>query len=128
MRSLYSILTEGVSYEDNVATFNQIIGEWDFIQDVTDPHIAGISVEGNMIGISCEIWDPDVDDYISCDGGDFNAPDIIKMLEEADFDHAFNVYEVARPIYTALSQLVDWDKVSNTLFELRDKELEEESN
>lgn len=133
MKCLYSILTEDVTYEDNVNTFNQIIGEWDFIQgytgsDVVDPHIGYIQVNNNTIQVSCEIWDPDVDDYVSCDGGSFEAPEIIASLNKADFDNSFNVYEVASPIYSDISQLIDWDKVSSELFALRDKELEEENS
>lgn len=136
MKSLYSILTEGVTYKENVDKFNQVIGEWDFIQgytgsDVVDPHIECIDIDGNKIHVECEIWDPDVDDYIFCSGGDFEAPNIIEMLNSADFDNCFNVYEVAAPIYKEVSQLIDWDKVSDTLFDLRDNELniqEKENN
>lgn len=128
MKCLYSILTEGITYKDNIDKFNQIIGEWDFIQgytggDVLDPHIGSVEINGDKLHIECELWDPDVDDYVFCSGGDFEAPDIITMLNEADFDNCFNVYEVAAPIYKEIEKLIDWNKVSDTLFDLRDNEL-----
>jgi hypothetical protein len=122
-------LVEGTEVNsNNVETFNQILTEWDFIQgytngDVVDPHIECIEVNGDNIHVECEIWDPDVDDYVFCSGGDFKAPEIISMLDKADFDHCANVYEVAAPIYKEVEKLIDWDKVSNTLFDLRDNEL-----
>lgn len=125
MRSIYSILTENVSYKDSIDTFNQIITEWDFLGDVTDPYVSNIVVNGDEIGVTCEFWDPDVDDYISCDGGTFKAPEIVKMLKEVDFNKSSNVYEDARPIFDELNQLVDWNKVSDELYRLRDAELKD---
>lgn len=120
---IFNKLTEGVDYSNNLDTFNQIITEWDFLGDVTDPYVAGVSVDGDKIGVSCELWDPDVDDFVSCDGGEFEAPEIVKMLKEVDFNNTADVYQEARPIYQAISQLIDWDTVSDTLFKLRDEEL-----
>lgn len=115
-------------YKDNVGTFNTILTEWDFIQewtgtDVTSPHIECIEVDGDKIHVECELWDPDLDDYVFCDGGDFEAPEIVKMLDDVDFNKSFNVYEDAKPIYSAIAQLVDWDKVSDTLYDLVRNEL-----
>lgn len=116
-------LTEGVDFSTNLDTFNQILTEWDFIQewtgtDITSPHIECIEVNGDKIHVECELWDPDLDDYVFCDGGDFEAPEIVKMLNEVDFDRCFNVYEAAKPIYNEVSKLVDWDKVSDVLYDL----------
>ena len=131
MKCLYSILTEGVDFSSNLDTFNQILTEWDFIQgytgtDVVDPHIECIEINGDKIHVECELWDPDLDDYVFCDGGDYEAPEIIKMIEEANFDDCFNVYEVAKPIYDKIADLIDWNKISDVLFDLVDSSLKGE--
>ena len=125
-QAIYNRLTEGRDYSNTVDTFNEIITEWDFLGDVTDPYVSGIGINGDDIEISCEMWDPDIDDYIGCDGGTFTAPDIVDMIKKADFNNCDDVYAEARPIFDALCQLVDWDEVSKELYSKRDKELEEE--
>ena len=127
---IYNRLTESIDYSDNLGTFNQILTEWDFIQqytvgDVTSPYISNVTIDGDNITVSCEIWDPDTDDFVSCDGGTFESPEIIKMIKEANFDSTANVYEEAQPIYQALSRFISWDEVSKELYKLRDEELKD---
>lgn len=111
---------------DNLETFNDILGEWDFIGEVTNPYVSGVMIDnGDTIGVSCELWDPDLDDYVSVDGGSYKAPEIVQMINSADFENSFNRYEVARPIVSAIENLVDWDKVSDELYKQVHTEMNE---
>jgi len=121
-------LKEEASFESKVDDFNTACCEWDFIQgwtagDVTSPHIQGIDIDGNKISVTCELWDPDLDDYLSCDGGTFEAPEIIKLINETDF--GFSIYEASRPIYQDIAALIDWDTVDKTLYDEAHKQKEE---
>ena len=121
-------LIEDIGLDSKVDEFNNILCQWDFIQewthtDITEPHIECIEVNGNKIHVECELWDPDLDDYVFCDGGDYEAPNVIELLNKADFYKSYNVYEEAKPIYDSISALIDWNRVSDVLYDLRDSEL-----
>ena len=123
-------LTEGVDYSNNLTIFNQILTEWDFIQDyigqdITDPYLAGVSIDGDKIGVSCELWDPDIDDFVSVSGGDFEAPEIVNAIKNANFDSTADIYAEAKPIYYDISNLIDWNKVSDELYSELHKQKEE---
>jgi hypothetical protein len=123
-------LTEGVDYSNNLTIFNQILTEWDFIQDyigqdITEPYLAGVSIDGDKIGISCELWDPDIDDFVSVSGGDFEAPEIVNAIKNANFDSTADIYAEAKPIYYDISNLIDWNKVSDDLYSELHKQKEE---
>ena len=109
----------------NLKALNELISEWDFVNAVTEPYISSIAINGDTIDISCELWDPDLDDYVSIDGGKYKLPEVVDMIRNADYlqdrDDA-SYYSEARDILTAIEQKIDWDDICKRLYAERDAE------
>lgn len=105
-------LKESVN-ENNLTDLNNLLADWDFIGDVTYPYICNIHVNGNYISADMELWDPDLDDYVSVAIDDFEAPDIVKSINE--FDPNGDDVADARSIVSDISSRIDWKKYSKKL-------------
>ena len=111
----------------NINIINDLCNDWDFIGDATEPHICSIGVDGNSIKVDCELFHPDLDDYVSYYCGEFEAPDIVKSIETADFedgvsDTSIN-YRAANDILGSISNLLDWDTISEVLYDEAHKQI-----
>lgn len=108
-----------MNLENKQKIFEIICGDWDYRNiDITNPHLQGIQLVNNKIEISCELFSPDIDDYVSCDGGTINDIKIINDFENLDLENKNEVLDFISDI----ENLIDWDKVSNDL----DSEVEKE--
>ncbi len=120
-----------LSLEKKLKVFEVICGDWDYRNiDMTEPHLQGIQViDNHHIGISCELFSPDLDEYVSCDGGIVEDKKLVKKFKKLNFDKQDEVLNFISDI----NSLIDWDKINNDLFDQvnLDKEklkLEEESD
>lgn len=123
------IIKESDEPNENLRALNELLGEWDFIVDVTDPYISSIDIDGDKISISCELWDPDLDDYVSIDGGEYEAPEIVDMINKADFFQdrdTMSYYNEANDILTAIAQKTDWNAICDKLYDELHKQRREE--
>lgn len=92
--------------------FEMLCGDWDFRNiDMTKPHLQSIDIKDNNIFINCELFEPDIEDYISCSAGIINDKKLIKQFYELNLR---NKYKVLNFIST-IESYVDWDKVNEEL-------------
>ena len=56
--------------ENKREIFADKCGDWDYRNiDMTEPHLQGIDIIQNTIIINCELYSPELDEYLSCEGG-----------------------------------------------------------
>lgn len=129
-----NILKESDTVDSNLTELNDILGEWDFIGttgDVTDPYISYLDIKGDTISVGAELWDPELDDYVSIDAGTITAPEIIKEINSIDFEDGINTdrYTKANDILQLIYPKLDWEDVKDRLYgELRKQRGEEDFN
>jgi len=104
--------------------FAELCGEWDFRNiDMTEAHLAGIDIVKNAIIPTCEIYSPDIDDYVSCGGNKIQSKRLVNTFKNLDLN---NLYEVKDFIEDIESE-IDWNKVEKEILrelEKQKKELE----
>lgn len=120
---------ESDNNNNNLATLNEILGEWDFVSmtgDVTEPYISYVKINGDKINVTIELWDPVLDDYVSIDGGEYAAPEIVDMINKADFSD--DRYSVADNIATNMYLMLDdnYRKLRDQLYDQLHKQRREE--
>lgn len=109
-----------MNIKNKLQKFSELCGDWDYRNiDMTNSHIQGINIEKNRLSISCELFSPEIDDYVSCDGGTFTNKSLIKRFKNLDLNKQEDVLD----FISSLNDLVDWEKVDIIL----NKEVELES-
>lgn len=111
--------------------FQDICGDWNYRDiDMTEPHLQGIQIINNNIGISCELFSPKIDEYVSCDGGIINDKKLVKKFKKLDLENKNDVLD----FISNIECLINWDEVSNKLsseveeelLKMQNEEIEEE--
>jgi len=94
--------------------FEILCGDWDYRNiDMTEPHLQGIQIiDNHHIGISCELFSPDLDEYVSCDSGIIEDKKLVKKFKKLNLDNQDEVLNFISDI----NSLIDWDKVDNDLY------------
>jgi len=101
--------------------FEILCGDWDYRNtDMTEPHLQNIKIIDDDILISCELFSPEIDDYVSCEGGTISDKNMIKKFEELDL---MNREEVLSFI-SEIENHINWDKVNKELYSEIEKEKE----
>ena len=109
-----------MNIKNKLQKFSELCGDWDYRNiDMTNSHIQGINIEKNRLSISCELFSPEIDDYVSCDGGTFTNKSLIKRFKNLNLNKQEDVLD----FISSLNDLVDWGKVDIIL----NKEVELES-
>lgn len=111
----------------NLSDFNNILGDWDFIGDVTNPYISYVDINGDTINISIELWDPDLDDYVSIDGGTIKSKELVDKILNTDFysDGSSEAYEKAGDLLHKLYP-DNWQDLCDQLYSELHKQLRAE--
>lgn len=108
-------------FNNKVEKFNQLCGDWDFRNtDMTEPHLQGIIIDNEYIKTSCEKFDVDLDDYVSCKSGIFFIPDFKDRFNKLDINNEFHVDLFINEI----EALIDWNKI-NKVLNSDEKEIDE---
>lgn len=109
-----------LSIENKLKAFEIICGNWDYRNiDMTEPHLQSIQIIGNDILISCELFSPEIDDYVSCDGGIISDKNLVKKFNDLDLTNRKNVLGFIADIETH----INWDKVNKDLYDEIEKEI-----
>lgn len=107
--------------ENKQKIFTDKCGDWNYRNiDMTEPHLQSIQIIGNDILISCELFSPEIDDYVSCDGGIINNKDLIIGFRQLDLNKKNNVLE----FISAIENFINWDEVNKKLYDEVKKEKE----
>lgn len=111
--------------ESNLQVFNNVLADWDFIGEVTEPYISDVSVMGDEVSITCELWDPDVDDYVSVNGGTYNCPQFVNLMREVDLNKTDDLYGDCRNLVDILYAVSkeNWDEKVKELSSKVEEEL-----
>ena len=106
--------------DEKVNKFNDLCGDWDYRNiDMTDSHLSGIDiVSSNIIGVSCERFDVDLDDYINCSGGNIKNAKLVKDFVNLNLDN----YEDVLDFMSKINNYIDWKKIDDELDEIKDDE------
>ncbi len=109
-------------FKKKIEDFCDLCGDWDYrkYDDMTEPHLQGIDIEGDKILTFCELFSPELDDYVSCDSGIFQRKDLVKSFKKLNLYHKNEVLDFIQEIEC----LIDWDKVSEVLHEEEEKDIE----
>lgn len=102
-------------------TFEILCGDWDYRNiDMTEPHLQNIEIIDDDILISCELFLPEIDDYVSCEGGIISDKSMIKRFNDLDLMNR----EKVLGFILEIENHIDWDKVNKTLSDeiLKEKE------
>lgn len=95
-----------------IKKFEILCGDWDYRNiDMTEPHLQNIEIIDNAILISCELFSPEIDDYVSCDGGIINDKNMINKFKDLDLMNREKVLSFIREI----ENYINWDKVNKEL-------------
>lgn len=107
--------------KEKLQKFSDLCGDWDYRNiDMTNPHIQGIDIEKDNLSISCELFSPKIDDYVSCDGGSFKDKSLIKKFKKLNLENKKAVLN----FISSLNNLIDWNKIDNDLNIELEKETE----
>lgn len=127
----YNLLTnyeklEIRKYQKNkLNEFAELCGNWDYRNiDMTDPHLQSISIKNNIISTSCEKYSTELDDYVSCDGGEIKSKELKDEFNLLDLS---NREEVLNFISTIESN-IDFTTVENLLNQEEEKQLKKLEN
>ena len=86
---------------------------------MTEPHLQGIEIIDNDILVNCELFSPEVDDYVSCNGGIINDKNIVKKFEDLDLTNKEDVLD----FIIVINNYINWEEVNKNLSDEIDKEL-----
>lgn len=107
--------------EKKQKSFTDKCGDWNYRNiDMTKPHLQSIQIIGNDILISCELFSPETDDYVSCDGGIINNKDLIIEFRQLDLNKKNNVLE----FISTIENFINWNEVNKKLYDTVEKEKE----
>ncbi len=107
------------SINKKLKEFINLCGDWDYRNiDMTEPHLQGIEITGNDILISCELFSPEVDDYVSCNGGTISDKNVIKKFEDLDLTNKEDVLD----FISVINNYINWEDVNENLSDEIDKE------
>lgn len=107
------------SINKKLKEFRNLCGDWDYRNiDMTEPHLQGIEITGNDILISCELFSPEVDDYVSCNGGTISDKNVIKKFEDLDLTNKEDVLD----FISVINNYINWEDVNENLSDEIDKE------
>lgn len=110
-----------LNVEKKQKIFEIICGDWDYRNiNMTDPHLQSIQIIGNNILINCELFSPDIDDYVFCDGGIISDKSLVKKFKKLDLKKKTDVLEFMADIESK----INWDKVNKNLYDEVSKEKE----
>lgn len=102
--------------------FEILCGDWDYRNiDMIEPHLQNIEIIDNKILISCELFSPEIDDYVSCYGGIISDDKIIKEFIKLDLMDKEKVLDYM----SRIESNVNWDNANKELY---DKVLKEKEN
>lgn len=111
-----------MSFEKKLEKFTDLCGDWDYRNiDMTEPHLQNIGIiNDNIILISCELFSPEIDDYVSCEGGIISDQNMIKRFIDLDLMNREKVLK----FISEIENYIDWDKVNKKLSDEVNKEKE----
>lgn len=102
-----------MNIKEKLKKFSELCGDWDYRNiDMTNSHIQGINIEKDNLSITCELYSPTIDEYISCNGGTFNDMSLINKFKNLDLNNKEEVLD----FISSLNNLVNWDKVDDNLY------------
>ena len=108
------------SINKKLKEFENLCVDWDYRNiDMTEPHLQGIEIIDNDILVNCELFSPEVDDYVSCNGGIINDKNIVKKFEDLDLTNKEDVLD----FITVINNYINWEEVNTNLSDEVDKEL-----
>lgn len=108
---------------DNISkklkAFEILCGDWDYRNiDMTEPHLQNIEIIDNDILISCELFSPEIDDYVSCDGGIISDKNIVNKFKDLDLMSREKVLS----FISEIENHIYWDKITKSLYDEVEKE------
>lgn len=112
----------GIDLEEKATKFNQLCGDWDFRNiNMVEAHLQGIEIDykKNIIEMSCEWFSPELDEYVSCDGGKIKSKALINKFRDLDLKDKIAVNEYIENI----ERKIHWNKVNKDLKVQTTKEL-----
>lgn len=98
-----------------IELFYDICGDWDYRRniDMTEPHLSGVDIDGDVVKFSCEMFSPEVDEYISCDAGSVKDKNLVKKFKMTNFSKKDEVLELIEEI----EALINWRKITDKLYD-----------
>ena len=91
---------------------------------MTESHLQGITIKGDIIGITCEKYSTNLDDYVSCSGGDIKSKELVKEFNLLDLEDKVAVLEYISKIEC----YINYKEVNERLSNLEEKELNDLNN
>lgn len=108
------------SINKKLKEFENLCVDWDYRNiDMTEPHLQSIEIIDNDILVNCELFSPEIDDYVSCNGGIINDKNIVKRFEDLDLTNKEDVLD----FITVINNYINWEEVNTNLSDEIDKEL-----
>lgn len=109
-------------YQNNkLEKFTELCGDWDYRRniDMCDSHLQSISINNNIISISCEKYSSDLDDYVSCDAGDIKNKKLVNEFMLLDLTNQEAVIEFMNKI----EDHINFDMVDKELLKEEQEQL-----
>lgn len=85
---------------------------------MTKPHLQGFEIIDNYISTCCEIFDTELDEYISCEATIFEDKNLINKFKKLNLKNKDKVLGFIKNI----EDRIDWNKISNILYFKTEKE------
>lgn len=91
--------------------------------DMTEPHLQGIDISKDYIITFCELFSPELDDYVNCFSGKFKNKTLIKEFKKMNISKENEVLD----FISKINNLIDWDKVNEDLNEQKELKVAEDT-
>ena len=106
---------------EKLKKFESLCGDWDYRRniDMTEPHLQSINIEKNYIVTFCEIFSPELDDYVICFSGKFENKSLIKKFKKLNLSNKNDVLD----FISKIDNLIDWDEVNEDLNEQKEAQV-----
>ena len=100
------------SLTQKINNFIRLCGDWDYRNiDMTKPHISYITINNNKIKVCCEIYSPELDEYIFSNEVLIEDKKMFSQFKKLNLKKKNDVLEFIKKI----ESFINWDDISNFL-------------
>lgn len=102
--------------KEKLNRFAELCCSWDFRDiDMTEAHLGSIDInkKKHIIIPSCELYSPDIDDYVSCVGNKIQSKRLVNIFNNLDLNDRYEVKEFINDI----ENKIDWKKIEKELYD-----------
>ena len=82
-----------------IERFTDLCSDWNYRNvDMTKSHLQSIKISNNTIDITCEKFSVDLDDYVSCTGGQIKSKNLVNDFSLLDLENKEDVLDFMEKI------------------------------